>query len=109
MKKIKPFFRAANDNLESYKKIDRFSQLRFSGWSMLLAFLSLPVGIAIMRQSGTLVAVMAEADAYSQFDILGKISTVTPFALIVVISAAFVSAILMVAALAASPQNSAKT
>ena len=76
---------------------------------MLLAFISLPVGLAIMRASSTMVSGMAEADTYSQLDVLGRMSVVTPFAWIVLISAALVSAILMVAAMAASPQNNQKT
>ena len=108
MKKIKSVFRAANDNLGTYKQIDRFSQLRFSGWSMLLAFLSIPTTLSIIFRSNSVREAMAEAATYSQFD-LSSIQVMSVFAWIVVISASLIGAVMMTAALAASPQNRAKT
>ena len=108
MKKIVSFFRTANDNLGTYKKIDRFSQMRFSVWSMLLAFLSIPTTLFIIFRSNSVREAMAEAATYSQFD-LSSIQVMSAFAWIVVISASLVGAIMMTAALAASPQNNTKT
>ena len=105
MKTIKSIIKTAKDNLNTYKKISSFSELRFSAYSMLLGISSIPMAFSIIRPSESVMSVIQKSEAYPEFDILGKLSLISPFAWIVMILAASAGATLLMAAMALSPQK----